>query len=186
MAGLNNGFIPLLNDGIKYCVIDRHAGVEGGDDGGGRDVIPGDYVCVSYQGEFGDGESTDFPLSEERVFVDRKKWVVRIGDADLVPALELAVRHLVEGERAVVRGEGRFVYGPVERKAAADDERRDVPANATCRFLCELHKVYKQGDGLEDGEILMWKKKVGNDHFIHEDYEKAKRTYIMALKSIEK
>ena len=122
-------------------------------------------------------------------FFRRERRTVRLGDGDVVPALELALRQLKCGERAKVRSEPRFAYGGLGRPAAAPGDR-ELAADTAVEFELELHALgsrdavaaMRPQERAAEGQL---KREIGNEHFRCRDYHKAARCYSVALKAVD-
>uniref|UniRef100_A0A7S2HK08 peptidylprolyl isomerase n=1 Tax=Helicotheca tamesis TaxID=374047 RepID=A0A7S2HK08_9STRA len=50
-----------------------------------------------------------------KVFLDKQKWSLTMGDSEVTPALEMGVKFLCEGGRAYVLSQAKFAYGHTGR-----------------------------------------------------------------------
>ncbi|CAM9605213.1 unnamed protein product, partial [Choristocarpus tenellus] len=116
--------------------------------------------------------------------------MTRIGDGDVIPGLELALRHMREGQRCLVRSQSRFSFGP-EGCPALESEDRDVPPNADLELDVKLSRVVSSTapEDMTPEENLAdckFKKDIGNEHFRCKAYKKALRSYTSALTAISR
>ena len=81
----------------------------------------------------------------------------KIGEADAVPALELALRHSKAGDRLTLRATNRFAYGPAGRPAlissASSSSSPAIPPQADLEFDIEIIKIL--GDRAIDLDLLV-------------------------------
>ena len=161
---------------------------------------PTQSICHQYLDRVGAGDAPEYQqvvvctyvgrvreTGEE--FFRRERRTVRLGDGDVVPALELALRQLRCGERAKVRSESRFAYGGLGRPAAAPGDR-ELAADTAVEFELELHALGSRDavaamspqERAAEGQL---KREIGNEHFRCRDYHKAARCYSVALKAVD-
>lgn len=106
----------------------------------------------------------------------------RIGDGEVMPALELVAKMLHVGEVCEVRCDARFAYGDVglEPHVAPGDE---------IKLEVELCRVGKRiTTDMSSQELLVeatQKKESGNRYFCEKNYEQAAKLYKRALKLLE-
>ena len=80
-----------------------------------------------------------------------------LGSGECVPALELGLKGMVEGEVALVRCDSRFAYGELARPGA-------IPANASMIFEVELLRTQAKKENMTFAdriEFVTYKKEVG-------------------------
>lgn len=77
----------------------------------GECVQPQDAVIVDFVGRL-DGPDG---RSGGPVFHDVQDWILVVGEKDVVPALEMGIRFMREGETAVIQSHSKFAYGPSAR-----------------------------------------------------------------------
>ena len=123
------------------------------------------------------------------IFETCKRKMLRVGDADVPPGLELALRQQQDGTKCVCKAEWRFAYGDVGRPASDDEKTKSVPPNAAVTWTIETHRLwYKEcDDTMTPGEMLYDarnKKVLGNEHFHHENWKKAGANYQEVLKGL--
>ncbi|KAJ1453311.1 hypothetical protein M885DRAFT_555194 [Pelagophyceae sp. CCMP2097] len=114
--------------------------------------------------------------------------MLRVGDGDAPPGLELGLRQLQNGTRLIVRAEPRFAYGDQGRPASLDEGTLAVPPDACVEWTLEAHRLwYRDGDELPPQAQLLDarnKKELGNEHFHHEVWAKAGHNYQEILKTL--
>ncbi|TMW67011.1 hypothetical protein Poli38472_012127 [Pythium oligandrum] len=119
---------------------------------------------------------TDKPTSQDQV------REFRIGDGEVMPALELCGKMMRVGEVCEIRCDPRFAYGD---KGLAPH----VPPNAPMKILLELLRVGKRITAeMTSKELLVEagkKKESGNRYFKEQKYDRAANLYKKALKILE-
>ena len=123
------------------------------------------------------------------VFEERKRAMLRVGDAEVPPGLELALRQQQNGTKCVCKAMWRFAYGDQGRPASADEGTKAVPPEAAVTWTIETHRLwYKECDDSQTPmEMLLEarnKKELGNGHFHHENWKKAGLNYEEVLKGL--
>jgi len=132
-------------------------------------------------------------------FLNVKDWTIKLGDADLPPALEMTLRFLSMDPRGgVVRSRSKYMYGLTgrrrpagtnkEQRSTSNDDESDessfiVPPYSTIECSVVI-KTIKPAISLtlEDAILCAKSKKIiGNDSFLHGDYEKCLRLYNSAV-----
>lgn len=148
----------------------------------GTDESPayGQQVVISY--------ACRCPTTNAPYFtVDSAK--VRLGDSDVSPGVELALRRMKCGEKAVVHCENRFAFGSTGRTALKDSDERDVPQDTDVDFEVEILSLGTTApcaamppfDCLEECDE---KRKNGNIHFRSHNLPKAAQFYGAAIKAV--
>jgi hypothetical protein len=74
-------------------------------------VKPHDAVLINFVGRIADDKS----ITDGSVFQNVKGWLVVIGEGDVLPALEMAVRFLETGQTARVWSHSKYAFGPGTR-----------------------------------------------------------------------
>ena len=123
------------------------------------------------------------------VFVSSREAWAKIGDGDVCPGLELALRSLKAGVSAVVHCEARFAFGSLGRPAVAPGDG-DVPPETAVSFeikVLELGSADPVGAmGIKERVVEAERKRqIGNDHFKYKDYHKAAQAYGASLKAVD-
>ena len=128
-------------------------------------VQPYDAVQISFTGR----KSSDHPPNDykkEPVFQEEKSCIIVVGDKDVVPALEMAVRFLHEGETAVVWSDSKFALGPLTRTNNSSD-KITLPANSFVTYEVTVEKILA-ASGVSPLQKAIAKKEFGNDTYAHE------------------
>lgn len=133
----------------------------------------GDEVLVSYDG---------FVMESGFQFADDVESTFRIGDEDVIAALELVGRRLKVGERRSVCCVSRFGYGEI---GVVDK----IPGNATLRLEVELKailgkKLEEEKSAMETMQEATKKKQYGNEFFKNGNYEMAVKKYEQGIQLI--
>ncbi|KAG6944165.1 hypothetical protein JG688_00017231 [Phytophthora aleatoria] len=137
------------------------------------------------QAEFGEEVGVKFSTwvlkSGQKVAVDETRKF-RIGDGEVMPALELVAKMMHVAEACEVRCDARFAYGDVglEPHVAPGDE---------IKLVVELCRVGKKITAeMSSQELIVeatQKKESGNRYFKEKNYEQAAKLYKRALKLLE-
>ena len=168
------------------------------DDGAGEELMPGVWFKVEAPGE---GSAPEYKQVVEcsftgriqgadEVFEEVRHRRVRVGDGDVPPALELALKRMRARERALVRADSRFAYGPQGRPAKKGGTERAVPPNSDLEWTVEVHTLgtakaagdMSPAEQLEEAEN---RKELGNEHFAHAEWAKAAKSYEEAMKAVD-
>lgn len=123
------------------------------------------------------------------IFHPKKVIWARIGDGDVCPGIELALRSLVAGQRARLHCAARFAFGSNGRPAVRDGDRT-LPSNIDVIFEIELLNI---GNGLPLASLSVHerideaqrKRTIGNDFFAYREYRKSTHCYGAALKALD-
>lgn len=163
---------------------------------GFRTVMPGVKFKALVEGEGPQAEYKQAVIasweavlqSNGTIFEVGKRKMLRVGDGDVPPGLELGLRQLRNGTKCVVRANSRFAYGEVGRPASPEEGTLEVPPNADIEWRIEAHRLwYKEADEISPQEQLIDarnKKELGNEHFHHENWRKAASNYQEILKGL--
>ena len=121
------------------------------------------------------------------VFEKVEQRTLRIGDADVPPGRELALRRQRAGTRAVIQAEWRFAYGEDGRPASLKDGTKAIPSktDVTWRITTiSLGRCDGEAQGRDKLDELREKKDLGNGHFRHGNWRKAAQNYQDVLKDL--
>uniref|UniRef100_A0A7S3JX45 peptidylprolyl isomerase n=1 Tax=Aureoumbra lagunensis TaxID=44058 RepID=A0A7S3JX45_9STRA len=164
---------------------------------GYRELMPG----VRYKEiESGKGEQVEYKqavicslegklISCGTIFEKFERKMLRVGDGDVPPGLELGLRQLREGTKCQVRAEWRFAYGEHGRPGSKEENTMAIPPKAQVEWSIKCHRLwFREADetmtpaeALEDARN---KKILGNEHFHHENWRKAASNYQDILKNL--
>ena len=162
---------------------------------GEEELMPGVVLRVLSEGngpqpEYGQVVLCDFKgnLKNGSGFEDVRDRRIRIGDGDVPPALELALKKMRANERAQVSSESRFAFGPQGRPAKKGGSEIAVPPDADVEWLIETRSLgaTKAAGEMSPEERLKEaenRKRLGNEHFSYESWTKAAKSYEEALKA---
>ena len=161
--------VTTLLPGVRYREVKRGQGPAADY----KQSIVCSYTC----------EGTDTGAVFERC----ERRTLKIGDADVPPGLELALRRQREGTSCVVDAEWRFAFGEDGRAASREDDTAEIPPRTNVTWRLETHAL-----GLCDGEAsgrdklheARTKKDLGNGHFRHHMWKKAAQNYQEVLKEL--
>ncbi|KAG7376059.1 Peptidyl-prolyl cis-trans isomerase fkbp8 [Phytophthora pseudosyringae] len=137
------------------------------------------------QAEFGEEVGVKYStwaLKSGQKVAENETRKFRIGDGEVMPALELVAKMMHVGEACEVRCDARFAYGDVglEPHVAPGDE---------IKLVVELCRVGKKITAeLSSQELIVeatQKKESGNRYFKEKNYEQAAKLYKRALKLLE-
>ncbi|KAF4319873.1 hypothetical protein JM18_005166 [Phytophthora kernoviae] len=137
------------------------------------------------QAEFGEEVGVKYSTwvlgSGQRVTTDETRKF-RIGDGEVMPALELVAKMMHVGEVCEVRCDARFAYGDVGLEP-------QVAPGAEMKLVVELCRVGKKITAEMGSQELIaeatQKKESGNRYFKEKNYEQAAKLYKRALKLLE-
>ncbi|KAG1692048.1 hypothetical protein DVH05_025857 [Phytophthora capsici] len=150
-----------------------------------RDIVPNSSDTWLIRTEFGEEVGVKYSTwvlkSGQKVATDETRKF-RIGDGEVMPALELVAKMMHVGEECEVRCDARFAYGDVglEPFVAPGDEIKLVVE------LCQVGK--KITAEMSSQELIVeatQKKESGNRYFKEKNYEQAAKLYKRALKLLE-
>ena len=106
------------------------------------------------------------------------------------PALELGLRHMRKGEKALIRCSSKYAYGPVGRKVVGWGGTVEIPPDAALEYEAEVKELYPQL-ALKEAPTAArvfecnLKKQHGNRFFHHQDWQRAVRCYQAGLKALD-
>jgi hypothetical protein len=109
----------------------------------------------------------------------------KIGEADAVPALELALRHSKTGDRLTLRATNRFAFGSVGRPAVISSSASSSPAippQTDLEFEIEVIKIL--GERAIDTDLLAKEKFIARPDSLTEDTDKKVLMHFLALSDI--
>lgn len=126
-------------------------------------VQPQDAVLVDFVGRLA------MTKEEENgpIFHEAKDWLVVIAEKDVVPALEMGIRFMSVGERAVVWSHTKYAYGPHTRKHGD----YSLPAFSHVRYEIKVKSIVT-GEERDHASFQLRvgtsKKNIGNDVYANE------------------
>ncbi|CAM9664703.1 unnamed protein product, partial [Phaeothamnion confervicola] len=120
-------------------------------------------------------------LPDGEVFATRKDAKICLGDGDDTPGVELALRYMRIGQKALVRVQSRFAYGDVGRPACLPDEVAVLPGTDIEAELLLTHiSTAEDPSKMTPAEKLAdcrARKAQGNEHYKYHQYKKAIRCF---------
>uniref|UniRef100_M4BPC6 peptidylprolyl isomerase n=1 Tax=Hyaloperonospora arabidopsidis (strain Emoy2) TaxID=559515 RepID=M4BPC6_HYAAE len=144
-------------------------------------TVNADGIQAEFGEEVGIKYSTWVLKSNQKVALNEVRKF-RIGDGEVMPALELVAKMMHVGEVCEVRCDARFAYGDV----GLDPH---VAPGAEMKFVVELCRVGKKITAEMGSQELIveatQKKESGNRYFKEKNYEQAAKMYKRALKLLE-
>ena len=123
-----------------------------------------DAVVVDIVGRFAE----DKTYEDGPIFQEVQDWLVVIGEKDVLPALEMGIRFMKVGQRAVVWSHSKFAYGPGSRKYGD----YVLPPESNVRYEVTVKSVASSDPVVNEPsfqiKIALSKKAIGNDVYVHE------------------
>jgi len=163
-----DGWDRLMGGSIKKRVRKEGAGQQ--------PEMQQDVVC-SY-------EVRTAPGDEAEVLQNYTQVRYRIGENEAIPALELALRHMLPGEESDVYGATNMCWGDAGLAASGPHEKA-VPPHAEVHMRVVLHECLpfsaQERSWNEQIQELFWRKANGNDHFKRKVFTKAKLCYAKGI-----
>jgi tetratricopeptide (TPR) repeat protein len=140
---------------------------ESNNDTKGTECQPQDAVCIDFVGRLANDRDHD----DGPIFHEAKDWLIVIGDKYVCPALEMGVRFMRVGQKAVVWSHSKFAYGLNTRK----NGKYELPANSNVRFEIVIKSIFSPEEESSDPDafqihLALAKKKIANDMFQNELY----------------
>ena len=109
------------------------------------------------------------------IFQKVEDWLVVVGDKDVIPALEMGLRFMQQGETALIYSKSKYAYGPTGRK----EGKFELQPNSNVCYEVRIKKIVWDTEVLSSPdfqiEIARSKKLIGNDCYKYEwseDYGK--------------
>ena len=121
-------------------------------------------------------------LSKEIEYCDNIK--AQIGEMDVVPGLELAIRYGHIGDHFKVRVSHRFVYGPAGR-INANDSNNNIPPDSNLEYDVSIHNIIFNPDSCSVQDAISLRKECGNRWFSYNEFNKAAFSYSKGVKIAE-
>lgn len=112
-------------------------------------------------------EESDEPAGGAPIFHSAQDWLVVVGEKDVVPALELAIRFMNVGETALVWSHSKFAYGLSPRS----NGDYTLPPNSHVKYRVTVKSIIDDKERDEPGFLIRYsaaKKGIGNDVFANE------------------
>mmetsp|Transcript_37374 Transcript_37374/g.79293 ORF Transcript_37374/g.79293 Transcript_37374/m.79293 type:complete len:454 (+) Transcript_37374:107-1468(+) len=113
----------------------------------------------------------------------------RIGETEAIPALELGLRYMKEGEEADIFGISTMAWGSTGLKAIPNTKEKAIPPDCDVRLRVKLIEVMGVGEGGASSKSwndliqeVTWRKTNGNDYYKRQEYLKALRSYGAGVK----
>lgn len=123
-------------------------------------------------------------ISGGTVFAPKRSGWAKIGDGDVCPGLELALRSMHLGETAIVRCSSRFAFGIAGRRVVREGDVL-LPPETDVEFEVELTEFGAAPGAESPVDDALRKRSIGNEHFEYYEFEKAARCYGAAIKSVD-
>ena len=130
-----------------------------------------------------------YTAASGELFAPRRSQWARVGDGDVCPGIELALRGMVVGQRARLECAARFAFGTKGRPAVLEGDRA-LPPDSDVLFVVELLAL---GNALPAGSLsteqrieeAQRKRENGNNFFAYHDHTKSTQCYGAALKALD-
>lgn len=125
------------------------------------EVHPTDAVLIDYVARVAPTkEVVDGPI-----FQVVKDWLIVVGDKDVMPAVEMGVRYMHEGETAVIWSHSKYALGPLTRS----HDGYDMPPDSHVRVEITVKSIETSDEDPHYAmRICHSKKEIGNDVFLNE------------------
>jgi tetratricopeptide (TPR) repeat protein len=127
-------------------------------------VQASDAVVVDFVGRL----AADKNDENGPIFHQAKDWLVVVGEKDVLPVLEMGIRFMQVGQRAVVWSHSKYAYGPSSRKHGD----YELPPDSCVRYEVTVKSVFSSdpivNDPLFQIKIALSKKRIGNDIYANE------------------
>jgi len=107
-------------------------------------------------------------------FLTAQRWVVVLGDGDVIPGLEMAIRYLPLGASALVRCHSKYAYGSSGRRFGGGDDGTEyaVPPDTETIYRLTIHSILPVKELATNKPFqiacAIQKKLIGNDCYKHE------------------
>ena len=139
----------------------------------GEDCQPQDAAVVDFVGRLAQNRDDE----DGPIFHEAKDCVIVIGEKYVNPALEMGVRFMHQGERAVVWSHSKFAYGLSARRW----EGYELPPNSNIRYDITVKRVLSPQEESQDPDgfqlkLAMSKKLIANDMFKNELYNSSNQS----------
>lgn len=104
--------------------------------------------------------------NEDPIFHAAHDWMVVIGEKDVIPCLEMAVRFMSVGETALVWSHSKYAYGSSQRQNGA----YQLPPNSNVYYLVHVREIIAHPNTNVAGQVAAarMKKMIGNDCYENE------------------
>lgn len=177
----------LIGDEIMICRSELHA-IGENENHEKQMANMGTIVCYSYN---------CYVINENNntLIESVNNEMIKIGDADVIPALELSLRHSYNKSSMIVKCSSKYAYGPSGRLGSNKYKEIHPDSNLVFDITSILH-VQSCDDVIGKYEIdsscknmdildLFIKKDSGNRWFAWQDYSKAAYCYSKGIRSAE-
>ena len=102
------------------------------------------------------------------IFHNVQNWIILVGDKEVTPALEMGVRFMKEGERAIVYSHSKYAYGPLQRRYGS----YELPPHSNVTYHVHVKSVISSDETIGSAsfqlELAKNKKNIGNDVYANE------------------
>lgn len=147
---------------LTLQILERSSGEE--DENDPVNVQSQDAVIVDFVGRVAAGTTAvDGP-----VFHEAKDWLLVIGEKDVVPALEMGIRFMGQGQTAAVWSHSKYAYGPGVR--SWNDS--NLPPHSAVLYTVTLKRVLPAENLLQRSfqlKLCQSKKTIANDIYNNDD-----------------
>jgi len=148
-------------------------------------VQPQDALVIAFIGRFAPTKDVE----HGPIFHEASDWLVVVGEKDVIPALEMGIRFMRIGERAVVWSHSKFAYGPRTRR----NGEYELPPDANVRYEILVKSIVsddEQSDPAFSLKLGLSRKQIGNDCYLNEwsnghGRQRAKYLYERAARELE-
>eukprot|EP00934_Nitzschia_sp_Nitz4_P006630 Nitzschia sp. Nitz4//scaffold406_size10313//1957//3492//NITZ4_009074-RA/size10313-augustus-gene-0.10-mRNA-1//-1//CDS//3329551122//6620//frame0 len=169
-----DGWEKLMGDDLQLQVIDKST-PDGGK--GPESINPQDTVLVDFVGRIAETrDDQDGPI-----FQTSKGCMLVVGEGDVLPCLEMAIRFMETGQTAKVWSHSKYAFGPgIRNYAPVDDKKKaaegdkvqaQVPPNANVMYEIKVTMIVMDTSRLNPYfsiQKAISRKNIANDIYQHE------------------
>jgi tetratricopeptide (TPR) repeat protein len=155
----------LMGDGLQWKIVRQ-------DDESiqhPKHVEAHDAVVVDFVGRFATDDRND--TTNGPIFHQATDWTIVVGDKDVIPALEMGIRFMKEGDHALIYAHSKFAYGGSMQRIHGSYE---LPIDSKVVYQVHVKKVISEdGTGILAScafqlELAKSRKAIGNDVYANE------------------
>jgi len=167
-SGDDDGWIELMGSDLVMKVV----GSMELPSGKSKDIEPKEAVLVSFEGRMANNRS----IMNGPLFQKAESWLVIVGDSDVVPALDMGIRHMKVGQTALVWSHSKFALGNGTRttilgKNDDADELKVVPPKSNVMYRVTVTQKVMDTSRLNPYFTIqkaLTRKKIANDIYQNE------------------
>jgi len=159
----NGGWNELMGSDLVMKVL--------GSTGESKGIEPNEAFLVTFEGRI----ANDRTMLEGALFQKAESWLIVVGESDVVPALDMGIRHMKVGQTALVWSHYRFALGNGTRTIIGkkDDsaELGSVPPNSNVMYKVTVTQKVMDTSRLNPYFTIqkaLTRKKIANDIYQNE------------------